>query len=57
MLQKEDRTIIWHNGATNGFTSFVGFDPESNQGVVVLTNSLNIVDDIGVWLLDHGRVS
>lgn len=57
MLQKEDRTIIWHNGATNGFTSFVGFDPESNQGVVVLTNSLNTVDDIGVWLLDHGRVS
>ena len=57
MLQKEDRTIIWHNGATNGFTSFVGFDPESNQGVVVLTNSLNIVDDIGVWLLDHGNVS
>jgi len=57
MLQKEDRTIIWHNGATNGFTSFVGFDPESNQGVVVLTNSLNTVDDIGVWLLDHGNVS
>ncbi len=57
MLQKEDRTIIWHNGATNGFTSFVGFDPESNQGVVVLTNSLNTVDDIGVWLLEHGHES
>ncbi len=57
MLQKDDRTIIWHNGATNGFTSFVGFDPESNQGVVVLTNSMNPVDDIGVWLLDHGHVS
>ena len=57
MLQKDDRTIIWHNGATNGFTSFVGFDPESNQGVVVLTNSMNPVDDIGVWLLDHGNVS
>jgi len=57
MLQKDDRTIIWHNGATNGFASFVGFDPESNQGVVVLTNSLNTVDDIGVWLLDHGNVS
>jgi len=57
MLQKDDRMIIWHNGATNGFASFVGFDPESNQGVVVLTNSLNPVDDIGVWLLDHGNVS
>jgi len=57
MLQKDDRMIIWHNGATNGFASYVGFDPESNQGVVVLTNSLNTVDDIGVWLLDHGNVS
>jgi len=57
MLQKEDRMIIWHNGATNGFASFVGFDPESNQGVVVLTNSLNTVDDIGVWLLEHGHES
>jgi hypothetical protein len=37
------------------FTSFVGFDPESNQGVVVLTNSLNTVDDIGIWLLEHGH--
>ena len=53
MLQKDDRIIIWHNGATYGFTSFVGFDPESNQGVVVLTNSLNTVDDIGFWLLEH----
>ena len=53
MVQKDDRMIIWHNGATYGFTSFVGFDPESNQGVVVLTNSLNTVDDIGFWLLEH----
>ena len=56
MLQKDDRMIVWHNGATNGFASFVGFDPESNQGVVVLTNTLNPVDDIGVWLLEHGHV-
>jgi len=57
MLQKDDRMIVWHNGATNGFASFVGFDPESNQGVVVLTNNLNPVDDIGIWLLEHGNVS
>ena len=57
ILQKEDRVIIWHNGSTNGFSSFVGFDPKSKQGVVVLTNSLISVDDIGYWLLDHGRQS
>lgn len=56
MSQKDDRMIVWHNGATNGFASFVGFDPESNQGVVVLTNTLNPVDDIGFWLLEHGHL-
>lgn len=50
-----DRTFIWHNGRTPGFTSFVGFDPESSQGVVVLSNSNTIVDDIGIWLLEHGH--
>jgi len=57
MTQKDDSMIIWHNGATNGFTSFVGFDPELNQGVVVLSNSMIIVDDIGIWLLEHGPTS
>jgi CubicO group peptidase (beta-lactamase class C family) len=57
MTQKDDRMIVWHNGATNGFTSFVGFDPELNQGVVVLSNSLIIVDDVGYWLLEHGHTS
>ena len=57
MTHEDDRMTIWHNGATNGFTSFVGFDPESNRGVVVLSNSLIIVDDIGVWLLAHGHTS
>ena len=57
MTHEDDRMTIWHNGATNGFTSFVGFDPESNRGVVVLSNSLIIVDDIGVWLLSHGHTT
>lgn len=52
---KSDRTIIWHNGATYGFQSFVGFDPESDQGVVILTNSKVNVDDIGAWLFRHGN--
>ena len=56
ITQFEDRTIIWHNGATIGSTSFVGFDPESKQGVVVLSNSFVLLDDLGFWLLDHGYV-
>ena len=55
MTQNNDRIIIWHNGGTNGFTSYVGFDPDSKQGVVVLSNSMVLVDDIGIWLLEQGK--
>lgn len=45
------RNIVWHNGATDGFASFVGFDSDSKKGVVVLTNSQEIVDRIGFDIL------
>jgi CubicO group peptidase (beta-lactamase class C family) len=32
-------TIVWHNGATYGYGSFLGFTPERRVGVVALTNS------------------
>ncbi len=44
--------IIWHNGGTGGFRSFVGFSPTQKRGVVILTNSTESVDDIGVHFLD-----
>jgi serine-type D-Ala-D-Ala carboxypeptidase/endopeptidase len=48
------RSIIWHNGGTGGYRSFVGFDPKSRVGVVVLTNVSTAAgpDDIGRHLLD-----
>ena len=30
--------IIWHNGGTGGYASFIGFDPAHQTGVVVLSN-------------------
>lgn len=30
--------IIWHNGGTPGFSSFLGFNKERSLGVVVLSN-------------------
>ena len=30
--------MIWHNGALDGFTSYVGFLPQHDLGLVVLTN-------------------
>ncbi|MBI3508234.1 MAG: beta-lactamase family protein [Chlamydiia bacterium] len=31
--------IIWHDGITSGFQSFIGFNPQKQRGVVALTNS------------------
>lgn len=44
--------IVWHNGGTGGFKSFVGFDPTKKVAVVVLTNSNTGADDLGFHLLD-----
>lgn len=54
ILTREDREIIWHNGGTGGFRSFIGFDPKSRTGVVVLSNAETPagVDDIGQHLLN-----
>ncbi|MEU4428069.1 serine hydrolase domain-containing protein [Actinoplanes sp. NPDC024001] len=35
---------IFHNGATGGFFSFTGFDPETGVGVVVLSDTQRSVD-------------
>lgn len=45
-------TVVWHNGGTGGFRSFCGFDPAAKRGVVVLTNTANSADDIGLHLLN-----
>jgi D-alanyl-D-alanine-carboxypeptidase/D-alanyl-D-alanine-endopeptidase len=46
------KTIVWHNGGTGGYRSFIGFDPARRVGVAVLTNSMVGADDIGYHLLD-----
>ena len=44
--------IVWHNGGTGGYRSFIGVDPARRLGVVVLSNLDASVDDIGFHLLD-----
>jgi serine-type D-Ala-D-Ala carboxypeptidase/endopeptidase len=44
--------ILWHNGETGGFHSFVAFDPERKLGVVVLAGSAQMaIDKLGAALL------
>ena len=47
------RDIVWHNGGTGGYGSFLGFDMASGTGVVVLSNATNSPDDLGFHLLDQ----
>jgi D-alanyl-D-alanine-carboxypeptidase/D-alanyl-D-alanine-endopeptidase len=54
-LPEGGRIMIWHNGGTGGYRSFVGFVPDVGVGVVVLSNSPHSVDEIGVAILDHLR--
>lgn len=52
ILKKFNRVIVWHNGGTGGYHSWVGFDQQQRKGVVVLSNSTNDIDDIGRHLLE-----
>jgi CubicO group peptidase (beta-lactamase class C family) len=47
------RTVAWHNGATGGYRSFIGYERESGVGVCVLSNTCSAVsvDDIGLKIL------
>jgi len=54
ILTTNGKEIVWHNGGTGGYRTFMGFDPRSRIGVVVLSNAETAagVDDIGRHLLD-----
>jgi CubicO group peptidase (beta-lactamase class C family) len=46
--------IVWHDGGTGGFRSFIGYDPKARVGVVALSNAFTLsgVDDIAIHLLN-----
>jgi len=54
IISRNGREIIWHNGGTGGYRSFIGYDQAAGVGVVVLSNTSTVmgVDDIGLHLLD-----
>ena len=55
IVTKNGREIVWHNGGTGGYRSFIGYDKVARVGVVVLSNTSTAtgVDDIGLHLLDR----
>jgi CubicO group peptidase (beta-lactamase class C family) len=50
-------TLVGHNGGTDGYSTYVAFDPETRAGVVVLANSggFEYADKIGRELLNPER--
>lgn len=46
--------IIWKNGGTGGYRTFIGYSPRTGVGVVALSNASTAAgtDDIGLHLLD-----
>jgi len=53
ILSRPIGNIVWHNGGTGGYRTFIGFDPVRRIGVVVLSNFNRSVDDLGYHLLDE----
>lgn len=49
-----DRRIVMHGGSTAGYETQVAFDPERGVGVVLLTNTAEFDDDLGLDLLLRG---
>ena len=54
MFLRQGDPIVWHNGGTGGYRTFMGYDPKARLGVVVLSNVSTPAgdDDIGRHLLD-----
>ena len=51
-LSRNGVELIWTDGQTFGFSGFIGFDPETGRGVVVLSDAGTGVIDLGMHLLD-----
>ena len=47
---KDDTILIWHNGAIEGFTTYMGFLPQHDLGIVVLNNINTAPTGIGFYL-------
>jgi len=54
ILSHDDTAIVWHNGQTGGFNSFLGFDRTTHKAAIVLANAVTQtgIEDIGFHLID-----
>src|SRR5438128_6036300 len=55
ITQTPNGNIVWHDGGTWGFGSYVGMLPDRHVGVILLTNEIQkgFPDVLGLWILDR----
>lgn len=46
VLEQNGSRIVWHNGGTAGYRTYIGFDETTGRGVVLMSNSHMGSDDI-----------
>jgi CubicO group peptidase (beta-lactamase class C family) len=47
------RVLLWHNGGTGGYRSYLAFTPATGAGVVVLSNAPHPLEALGTAVLKH----
>jgi serine-type D-Ala-D-Ala carboxypeptidase/endopeptidase len=53
VLHTPTDTIVWHNGGTGGYRTFIGLELSRHVAVVIMTNTAGAgADDIGMHLLN-----
>jgi CubicO group peptidase (beta-lactamase class C family) len=50
-LSRHGRQVVWHNGGTGGFRSWIGLDRAAGTGVVLLSATARSVDRAGLAML------
>jgi CubicO group peptidase (beta-lactamase class C family) len=52
IFHRFDNDLVWHNGGTGGYHSWIGFMTARRVGAVVLSASSPDIDDIGLHLVE-----
>jgi serine-type D-Ala-D-Ala carboxypeptidase/endopeptidase len=52
VVSRNDDEIVWKDGETGGYSSFVGYSTKSRLGSIVLSNAGILNDDIGFHLIN-----
>ena len=55
IIKRPDSDVLWHDGGTAGYSSFIGYIPSRKSGVIVLSNMLfgAGIQDVGFHILDE----